>query len=114
MSNVTFIKDCPPILESGWSAYKEGDKATLRRSASLISKGYARAGWEPFVGLAVELPIAEQPEPTIPADDAPKREVKASNAARKLAEKHNLGLWSVNGTGKGGAITLADVRKLVK
>lgn len=78
-----------------------------KTAAALIHHGRA-------VGLAVELPIAEQPEPTLPADDAPKREVKASNAARKLAEKHNLILWSVNGTGKGGAITLADVKKLVK
>ncbi len=43
--NITFIKDCPPLLISGWSAYKEGDQATLRGAVQLIDAGYAREGW---------------------------------------------------------------------
>lgn len=46
---ITFTKDCPPILYSGWSAYKEGDQADLRHAQQLIDSGYARAGWGEFV-----------------------------------------------------------------
>ena len=58
--------------------------------------------------------LLDIPEPTIPATDKPNRKIKASKAAHALAAKHNLLLWSVNGTGRGGSITLKDVQKLVK
>ncbi len=44
--NITFIKDCPPCLHSGWSAYKAGDQATLRHGKHLVDGGFARVGWE--------------------------------------------------------------------
>ena len=47
--NITFIQDCPPVPQTGWSAYKKGDQATLRNGAHLVEVGIARAGWEPIV-----------------------------------------------------------------
>ncbi len=47
LMNITFTADCPPCLHSGWSAYKAGDKATLRHGKHLIDAGFARVGWEP-------------------------------------------------------------------
>ena len=54
---ITFIKDCPPIEDSGWSFYKQDAKADLRRGRQLIDNGYAREGWEPI----------PEPEPAKPA-----------------------------------------------
>lgn len=65
---ITFIKDCPAILDSGWSAYKEGFKADLRRSKQLVTAGYAREGWEVL------------PDPTPPP-------VKKQPRRRKVASK---------------------------
>ena len=62
---ITFIKDCPPLVPSGNSAYKVGDKADLPRGKQLIELGYAREGWEP-------LP-KEEPEPTLKPATKPKR-----------------------------------------
>lgn len=53
---ITFIKDCPPIIASGNSAYKKGVEADLRMGQDLIDAGYAREGW----GTAVT------PKPTPP------------------------------------------------
>ena len=44
--NVTFLQDCPPVAQTGWSAYKKGDQATLRNGAHLVEVGIAREGWE--------------------------------------------------------------------
>jgi len=57
--NITFIKDCPAIVESGNSAYKKGDEATLRLGKRLIDLGYAREGWgdlisNPFSDMTVK------------------------------------------------------------
>ena len=111
MTKITFMVDCPPILDTGWSAYAKGATADLRGAPSLIAAGIARHGWGPEV---TAVPIEAQPEPLIPAEDAPNRDVKASKSAKALAEKNNIILWSVNGSGKDGAITLADVKKVVK
>jgi len=42
---ITFIKDCPPIVESGNSFYKVDTQADLRKGQELIDLGYARDGW---------------------------------------------------------------------
>lgn len=43
--NITFTKDfCG--FESGHSAYKAGEKATLRHGQRLIDLGVAREGWQ--------------------------------------------------------------------
>ena len=110
MTKITFMVDCPPILDTGWSAYAKGATADLRGAPSLIAAGVARHGWGPEV---TAVPIEAQPEPAIPTEDRHRRKVKASKAARALADKHNLVLWSVNGTGKGGSVTLSDIKKLV-
>jgi pyruvate/2-oxoglutarate dehydrogenase complex dihydrolipoamide acyltransferase (E2) component len=41
-------------------------------------------------------------------------EANATKSAIELADKHGLELWSVNGTGNGGRITLGDVKALVE
>lgn len=44
---ITFIKDCPPMVPSGNTAYERGTRADLRRGQELIEQGYARKGWGP-------------------------------------------------------------------
>jgi len=44
--NITFLEDCPPVAQTGWSAYKKGDKATFANGAHLVEVGLAREGWE--------------------------------------------------------------------
>lgn len=44
----------------------------------------------------------------------PNSEANASAAVIKLADKHNLLLWSVRGTGRGGKIVMSDVKKLIQ
>lgn len=43
---ITFIQDCPAIIESGNEAYKAGTQADLRKGQELIDLGYAREGWD--------------------------------------------------------------------
>lgn len=97
--NITFIKNCPPIAASGHSAYESGEQATLKNGAALVASGYARAGWGNEV---------------TPPDLSPDRKITASKAVRELADKHNLLLYSVVGTGKNGRILMADVEALVE
>ena len=46
--NITFLEDCPPVAQTGWSAYKKGDQATLQNGAHLVEVGLAREGWQPI------------------------------------------------------------------
>ena len=99
---ITFIKNCPPIVESGNSAYKSGDQADLRMGKQLIALGYARDGWG-FV-------MNTQPEPSTAV--ATTEELNATSAAIRLAEESGLDLWGLNGMGSGddGRILVSDVR----
>lgn len=57
----------------------------------------------------VETPKAED-EKTVSQDDT---EARVSPAARDLAEKHNIDLATVTGTGKNGRVTLRDVEAMI-
>jgi pyruvate/2-oxoglutarate dehydrogenase complex dihydrolipoamide acyltransferase (E2) component len=58
---------------------------------------------------ALEL-IEDEPETAVIENS----EANATKSAIELADEHGLQLWSVTGTGKGGRITLSDVRALVE
>lgn len=110
---ITFIKDCPPIIESGNSAYTAGIQADLRLGADLVSMGYAVEGW----GDAPKVTAVSPPEPIAPT---PKPEggnhiIDATAAAIRLAAKHGIDLVALDGqgTGENGRILVSDVRALV-
>ncbi|MDW8120240.1 MAG: biotin/lipoyl-containing protein, partial [Chloroflexota bacterium] len=56
-------------------------------------------------------PAPTPPTPTPPPTPAPAGEVRASPLARRLAEELGVDLRTVTGTGPGGRITEADVRR---
>ena len=95
------------MIYSGWSEYKRGDVADLRQGANLIKSGHARKGWGEY-NPPLNEPTHEQYPYIVSNADA-----NATPSAKKLADKHNLMLYSVKGTGKGGKITLNDVKALV-
>ena len=69
---ITFIKDCPPIIESGNSAYKVDDEADLRQGHLLVKAGYAVEGWgDDIVKTTVPEPeaAAEAPQAADLPDD---------------------------------------------
>jgi len=100
--NITFIKQCVSIKDSGWSAYNIGDEATLKGGANLVAAGIAREGW------------GEVEQAALVPDLSPSRKVLASRAVRKRAADENLLIYSVVGTGKNGRVTMADVEALIE
>ena len=102
---------------------RQGDKVDYPRwyALSLIDSGYARETVEivemtapemvPFEGPTLSPTVKwEEPTTTEPAAVA---EPDATQRAKVLAEAFNVDLNSIEGSGKGGRITAADVRKIV-
>ncbi|HSP83082.1 MAG TPA: dihydrolipoamide acetyltransferase family protein [Gillisia sp.] len=61
-----------------------------------------------------EISSEEKPSEEKPSEEKPSEErsrIKISPLARTIAEKNNLDIYSLLGTGEGGAITKADVEK---
>ncbi len=76
--NITFLKDCPPVAQTGWSVYKKGDKATLTNGAHLVEVGLAREGWE-----AIAKPVTPSPGRPAKKPTPKKRTRKAKPKAGK-------------------------------
>jgi len=75
--NITFIEDCPPVAQTGWSAYAKGARATLRAGAHLVEAGIAYEGW------------GQKPKPEIvtPAPQKQARQVTPEKRTRKTRGK---------------------------
>lgn len=86
--------------------FKEGD--TIPVGQTLVTIGEPGEALE-AVPTAPAVP-AEKPKRAIATEVKPAKKVLATPAVRKLAKELNVDLSQVEGTGKGGRITEADVR----
>lgn len=97
--------------------YKAGDHDIATEVAMILVK-HKRAVEVETGSKQAALPTDTQRRmidvPNTPPDLSPSRKYTATKSARALAEKHNLLLYSVVGTGKKGKIILSDVQGLIK
>jgi hypothetical protein len=100
---ITFLKDCDPTWDSGWSAYKKGDLADLVRGANLVKRGIAREGWGTFI---------PEPEPEQSNAIYANEKANATKGAIKLANAHGLLLYSIADGDE--RITVGDVKKHIE
>ena len=77
---ITFIKDCPAIIQSGNSVYAKGVKADLRKGQELIDLGYAHKGWG-------EAQIEDEKEPEIVTFDY---ENMPDESLKRLAKEYGI------------------------
>lgn len=79
---------------------------------SLVESGLAILVPKVVEMTAPEIVVAEEPQPEERQEKATPdwSDVNATDAAKALAEWNDIDLYQVEGTGKGGRITLADVR----
>jgi len=54
---ITFIRDCPPLPQSGNTQRHKGEQADFRpgHASFLIDAGYCREGWPPFKQVVDEV-----------------------------------------------------------
>lgn len=66
--------------------------------------------------LTPDIPPEEPPQPKVEAekvDVQEENEPRVSPAARELAEKNNIDIAAITGTGKNGRVTLRDVESML-
>jgi pyruvate dehydrogenase E2 component (dihydrolipoamide acetyltransferase) len=113
--------------------YEEGDEVPVLETVAVIGEegesveGFGKPGAkeekEPEAPLSQEektepaeekAPAPAVQEPAADAPAVPAGEIKVSPRARKLAEKENVDLQKIRGTGPGGRIIERDVRKVLE